>query len=211
MATNSKEVQQKADDKRRGARTRNWNAIVYPESAPENWREIIDAEHIKWVESPLHDKDVNATGEPKKAHYHITLIFDSNKSFEQVKELTDALNTVEPQKANSIEGSIRYMIHIDNPEKYQYLRSEIVGHGGIDVNKFFELTASQRYALIDEMTHFIIEHDVVEFMDLKAYAMYERSDWNEVLHSASYEIINFIKSRRHSGRRPVNPITGEMY
>lgn len=211
MATNSKEVQRRADEKRRGIRTRNWNIIVYPDSAPENWRDILDDEHIKWVESPLHDKDLNPTGELKKAHWHVILIFESNKTYEQVKELTDRLNTVVPQKANSVEGSIRYMIHIDNPEKYQYERSDIKAHGGIDVNKYFEMTATQKYALIDEMAQFIIQYDVVEFMDLKAYAMSERPDWNDVLHGASYEIINLIKSRRHAARRPVNPITGEMY
>lgn len=211
MATNSKEVQRKADEKRRGTRTRNWNVIVYPESAPENWRDILDEEHIKWVESPLHDKDLNPTGELKKAHWHILLIFESNKTYEQVKELTDRLNTVVPQKANSVEGSIRYMIHIDNPEKYQYERSDIKVHGSIDINKYFEMTVSQKYALIDEMADFIMQYDVVEFMDLKAYAMNERPDWNDVLHGASYEIINLIKSRRHAARKPVNPVTGETY
>lgn len=38
---------------------RDWAFIVYPESAPENWREILDDTHIRWIESPLHDKDFN--------------------------------------------------------------------------------------------------------------------------------------------------------
>lgn len=211
MATNSKEVQRKADEKRRGERTRNWNVIVYPESAPENWRDILDQEHIKWVESPLHDSDLNPTGELKKAHWHVLLQFDSNKTYEQVKELTDKLNTVTPQKCNSVEGSVRYMAHIDNPEKHQYDKSLIIAHGNIDIQKYFEITLSQKYELIDEMAQFIIQYDVVEFMDLKAYAMSERPDWNEVLHGASYEIINLIKSRRHGARRPVNPVTGEFF
>lgn len=211
MATNSKEVQRRADEKRRGERTRNWNVIVYPESAPENWRDILDQEHIKWVESPLHDSDINPTGEKKKPHWHIVLMFDSNKTYEQVKAITDQLNTVVPQKCNSVEGSVRYMIHIDNPEKFQYNRDDIVVHGNVDISKYFEMSLSQKYALIDEMSQFIIEYDVVEFMDLKAYAMQERPDWNEVLHGASYEIINLIKSRRHGGRKPINPVTGESF
>lgn len=211
MATNSKEVQRKADEKRRGERTRNWNVIVYPESAPENWQEILDQEHIKWLQSPLHDSDLNPTGEKKKAHWHILLIFDSNKTYEQVKEITDKLNTVIPQKCTSVEGSVRYMIHIDNPEKAQYRKEDIVAHGNIDIEKYFEMSLTEKYALIDEMAAFIIQYDVTEFMDLKAYAMAERPDWNNVLHSASYEIINLIKSRRHGARRPMNPVTGEIF
>ena len=47
-------------------RSRNWSWIIYPESAPENWRTILDESGEKWIESPLHDKDINElTGEPK--------------------------------------------------------------------------------------------------------------------------------------------------
>ena len=45
-------------------RARNWSLVVYPESAPG--RDILDDYHIPWVESPLHDKDVNPDGEIKK-------------------------------------------------------------------------------------------------------------------------------------------------
>ena len=40
--------------------------IVYPESAPSNWRDTLNKTHLRWIESPLHDKDVNADGEVKK-------------------------------------------------------------------------------------------------------------------------------------------------
>ena len=52
---------------------RDWTFIVYPESTPKNWRDILDETHMRWVESPLHDKDVNPDGELKKEHYHILL------------------------------------------------------------------------------------------------------------------------------------------
>ena len=35
---------------------------------------------------------------------------------------------------------VRYFAHLDNPEKYQYNKSDIVSHGGADVHKF--LTSS---------------------------------------------------------------------
>ena len=44
-------------------RTRNWTFVIYPESVSEGWRDILDDEHIQWVESPLHDKDTNPNGE----------------------------------------------------------------------------------------------------------------------------------------------------
>ena len=41
-------------------RTRTWTFVLYEDSAPENWRQIIDELHVEWVESPWHDKDINA-------------------------------------------------------------------------------------------------------------------------------------------------------
>ncbi|WP_312844784.1 Rep family protein, partial [Staphylococcus epidermidis] len=31
-------------------RTRNWTFVIYPESVSEGWRDILDNEHIQWVE-----------------------------------------------------------------------------------------------------------------------------------------------------------------
>ena len=76
----------------RGAgRTRTWTFILYPESVPDNWRETLNDLFIEWVESPLHDKDVNPDGEIKKPHWHILLIFPSVKTYEQVSKITDML------------------------------------------------------------------------------------------------------------------------
>ena len=77
-----------SNEKTRGHdRTRVWTAVVYPDSAPENWRDILDDCHFEWVESPLHEFDTNPTGELKKAHWHIALSFDGPKSYEQVSEI----------------------------------------------------------------------------------------------------------------------------
>lgn len=52
-----------------------WTFIVYPESAPENWRSLLDDLHVPWVEGPLHDKDTNPDGTPKKPHWHCLMDF----------------------------------------------------------------------------------------------------------------------------------------
>ncbi|WP_245335898.1 Rep family protein, partial [Staphylococcus sp. GDY8P117P] len=70
-------------------RTRNWTFVIYPESVSEGWRDILDDEHIQWVESPLHDKDTNPNGEIKKAHKHILVMYDGVKSYNQILELTE--------------------------------------------------------------------------------------------------------------------------
>lgn len=164
------------EKKRAGTRTRNWAIIVYPESAPENWREILNELYIQWVESPLHDKDLNADGEPKKAHYHIMLAFPNPVPYERALAVTEALNTVVPQKVTGTKGCIRYMAHIDNPEKHQYNVSEIVGHGGFDVGVMFKATSSDRHEIIGEMMDFVDDNLITSFADLCRFARRNKRD-----------------------------------
>jgi len=194
-------------------RTRNWTFIVYPESAPTNWRDTLDTEHIQWIESPLHDKDLNADGEAKKPHWHILVLFAGKKSYEQVKELTDSLNSPIPQKTASAKGMVRYMAHMDNPEKVQYSQSDIIGHGGVDVAEYLKPSSSSRYQLIGEMIDYVKEQNITEMKDLLYYARNERfDDWFPLLCDNSAYIMNsLIKSNRHSVQSPeCNHETGEV-
>lgn len=153
-------------------RARAWTMIVYPESAPQNWKEQLDSEHIAWA-CILHDKDANPDGTKKKAHYHVLLLFEGKKSYEQIKELTDSFHAPAPQRVTSVRGMVRYMIHMDNPEKYQYDRGAIEPHGGIDIDKYFELSVSQVEEVLSEMSAFILENSIDNFGDFIAYCLSE--------------------------------------
>lgn len=184
----------------RGAgRTRTWTFILYPESAPDTWRDILNELFIEWVESPLHDKDVYPDGEFKKSHWHILLIFPSVKTYEQVEEITSLLNALAPQKAMSAKGVVRYMLHLDNLEKFQYKKAEIKGYGGVDVDDLLRPTSSDRYELIKEMLVFVRENDIKEMRDLLDYAIEKRfDDWFPLLSDSSAYIVDlYIKSNRY--------------
>lgn len=187
--------------RKRDERTRNWVLIVYPDSAPENWRTILDDLHIQWIESPLHDKDVNpdADDHEKKAHWHVLLLFDGNKSFEQVCEIADQLHCAQPQVCQSPSGMVRYMIHMDNPEKYQYSREDIVAHGGADVLYYLRPTSVSRYSLLAEMTGYIRDNQITEYSDFIDYALREHfDDWFPLLADNSSIFINsYISSMRN--------------
>lgn len=184
----------------KSSRTRNWDIIVYPESAPDNWRDLIDENHIEWIESPLHDRDVNpSTGELKKAHYHVALLFPGMKTYEQVVEMIKPLNCPIPQRTLSVKGTVRYMAHLDNPEKFQYDPAAIVPHGGLDLAELLRPTASERYVMIREMCEYVRDNQIIEFQDLMDYAMSERFDtWFPALcDSCAYIVGQYIKSQRH--------------
>lgn len=192
-------------------RTRNWTFIVYPESAPDNWRVQLDDHHLEWVESPLHDLDLNATGEPKKEHYHILILFNGNKSFDQVVEITSSINATIPQQCHNAKALVRYMAHLDNPEKHQYNQGDIKSHGGVEISDLLKPSASERHSIVIEMIQFIKDNRIVEFQDLVDYAIVERrNDWFPVLNDTSTIFISaYLKSARHR-RQCVNPSTGEI-
>lgn len=51
-------------------------AILYPSSTTYDVDKVIKAlakEHLTFAVSPIHDKDVEEDGSPKKAHYHCFL------------------------------------------------------------------------------------------------------------------------------------------
>lgn len=192
-------------------RTRNWTVVLYPESAPENWRDVIDDFHIEWVESPLHDKDINPDNEPKKAHYHILLMFGGVKSFEQVKELTGRLNVPMPIPCHNAKSLIRYMAHLDNPDKFQYDISDIRSHGGVDIAEMLRPSSSERYTILKEMICYVKNNDIKEFQDLMDYACDQEYDrwWPLLCDNSAYVVNQYIKSQRHRSMR-VNPDTGEV-
>ena len=89
---------QEKSSKNKEERSRSWCFVMYPESAPENWREILADYSAPYAVSPLHDSDINPDGEPKKSHWHVTVAHQTMKSFAQVRELTDRLNATIPQR-----------------------------------------------------------------------------------------------------------------
>lgn len=167
------------DEKNKKAR--NWTIIVYPDSAPENWRNILDDQHIQWIESPLHDKDINpGTGEIKKPHWHILLIYDGPTTFKNVSSLSNKIGSPIPQTIGSAKGLVRYMVHLDNPEKYQYSLNEIVPHGGADVQSYFELSATSRLSVMKEIIKYIYDEKIDNYSDFLMIAIQKSDDWFDV-------------------------------
>lgn len=183
----------------KATRTRNWTFVLYPESAPENWRDYIDEMHVEWVESPLHEFDTNANGEVKKAHFHILLMFGGVKTYEQVLEVLEPLNCPIPQRCHNAKAMVRYMAHLDNPDKFQYDVKSIKAHGGIDIADLLMPTKSERYSLIRDMCRYVRDNAVTEYQDLVDYAMEEQYDtWFPLLcDNSAYHIGQYIKSQRN--------------
>lgn len=176
------------------SRARAWASVVYPESMPENFFDIIGEMKVPVLVSPLHDKDINPTGEEKKAHYHVLMYFEGKKSLSQVSELTSSFGGVGCEKVASLRGYARYLCHLDNPEKHQYSVEEVRAFGGIDYMSTIGLP-TDRYKAIGEMMDFIDEQGITSYAKLLRYSRNNRFDWFRILcDNSTYTIKEYLKS-----------------
>lgn len=177
-------------------RTRYWTSVIYRDSAPDNWREIIEDTHVKALVSPLHAADVNGDGTEKKEHRHIVWMYDSVKTYEQVCEDIAPLNGTIPQRVKSLVGTVRYLTHLDNPEKAQYNREDVIEFGGAHYDDVIKLSQTDRHMLLKQMRSYIVDNDVLDFCEFVSYCDENNDEWSRALDdTCTLQITQFIKSR----------------
>lgn len=184
-------------------RTRNFATVVYPESAPEKWQDKLAEQFVPAFISPLHDKDINPTGEAKKPHYHVVVMFDGVKTKEQAQDLFAKIGGVGCEVVQSIRGYARYLCHMDNPDKAQYKQEDVRSLCGADYVGVVGLVLD-KYKAIGEMIDFCKEYNIYSYSDLLEYCRSERFDWFRVLcDNGTVVMKEYLKSRTWSENREV--------
>ena len=184
--------------KKTNVKKRNWAFVLYPESAPSDWIKQLQETGLQVAISPLHDRDLNATGESKKAHYHIILCYAGPTSYNVVKQLTERLNQPIPQALEQIRGYYRYFTHKDNPEKAQYSDTDIRVLNGFDISDFVELSKSEVMTIKKNLQELIREFDFVEYADLIDYLFDNQLSLEyEVASNHTYFFDKYLSSRRN--------------
>ncbi len=181
---------------------RNWGAVVYPESAPEDWKEILKLKGLTFAVSPLHDSDLNPTGEKKKEHYHIIMCFNGPTSDKVVNEIMKELNQPIAIPLESVRGYYRYFTHKDNPEKFQYDDKKIELYNGFDVTDV--LNNFEVFQSLKQIQLLIIEQDIIEYSDLLDYLM--KNDYMEMWNVACSHTLflnSYITSKRHKREKEI--------
>lgn len=160
---------------------RNFVSIGYPESLPDNWLDLLKDMHIKAFVSPLHQFDVDETGEYKKAHYHIILMYDSAVTVERATSdygLFGVTTLVKPVK--SLQGMARYLCHMDDSNKYQYSSADVLELSGADYSSVVTLQKDFSKIIFD-ILDYIDKEQVYSYGDFLRYCRKERPEWLDVL------------------------------
>ena len=163
-----------------------WSCIVYPDSAPENWLQTLQATGMQIAVSPLHDKDSwnhespemvhpvtgeiipkgarYKVGDRKKAHWHVIVKCDKKCSWREMNALLQKiLHCPYIQKCRSLRNAYDYFLHINNPEKYQgYFKDEIIKMNGFVI----EPTKFEQGILYDEIVTAIIEYRFTKWTEV---------------------------------------------
>lgn len=177
---------------------RNWATVVYPESAPENWIEILKLSGVQSAISPLHDKDINPDEQEKKSHWHVILTYGSPTTQNNVKGLCERIGGVGQIGLDSVRGYYRYLTHKDNPEKYQYDEKDIKTLNGFSILDFIELTRTETLKIKKELVVLIMAENIIEYADFINYLLEKGTDeFLDVGMSNTYFFDKYISSRRH--------------
>jgi hypothetical protein len=178
-----------------GTRHRAFNALFYPESAPEDFRSLIAGWNVPAL-LVLHDKDKEADGSDKKPHYHLLVIFSGVKTYAQVHELTDQLGSKVLEPSRDLRASARYLAHLDHPEKFQYGIEAIAAFSGASVA---DLTAPMGDPTPEILT-FVRAQGLTEYSALVDYCQDEHLDWlKEVKGHSMFWGFYFSSARNRKG------------
>lgn len=179
---------------------RHWAFVAYPESLPDDWFNLLKQTGLKIAISPLHDRDMNADGTPKKPHYHIMLSYEGPTTYGNVERFTrGTMKGTIPQPLESPGGMYRYLTHEDNPEKVQYDKADIRTLNGFNIWDFVEMTKTQAIKTKREITQYILDNGVVEYADLMMMTMCDDApdDWYDVASSNTLYFTALIRSVRY--------------
>lgn len=182
-------------------KSRYWAFVMYPESMPGNWLSILNEYHIPMAISPLHDQDLNADGEEKKAHYHVLLVYGNTTTATNIAKISESVNGTKPIPVMSLKGYFRYLTHKDNPEKYQYSDKDVKLICGFDPSDYWSYSANEEVKIRVEIIDIIKTNKIYEYFGLLDYllgydlALFKYTSEHTVLFNT------IVTSFRHSNKK----------
>lgn len=137
---------------------------VYLDSAPKDWKQILQDTFLPFAISPYHDKDINDDGTPKKPHYHCIICWPGPTTAKRVLALIrDELHQPYPEDLLTVPGYYEYFWHKNNPEKYQYDPDLIESYNGFDPAKYDRMSESEKDRISCRIERFIDIYQITEY------------------------------------------------
>lgn len=88
---------------------------------------------------------VPQVGDLKKPHRHVYIEFDYSKPLETAIRDLSPLNINYLEVINSRRGYLRYLCHLDTPEKKRYDITQVISLGGVDISCLWVQDDAEKY------------------------------------------------------------------
>lgn len=184
---------------------RNYTFLLYPESAVEDWYNILNEMQVPAVISPLHTGE-KENGEPLKPHYHIVLMYSQKHSIAQALEVISEIKGV-PNLTNNykkfvvgdLKKMLRYLCHLDEGEdKPKYPITDVRVLGPINYEAAIQVDDDIIQTLID-ITFFVHINHMCNFAEFMCWCGENNKSWFEIASTkATYYIATLIKTEGYS-------------
>lgn len=170
----------------------NWEFVLYPESEVYDYTDMLNkiTERFKNFAYVKHDKDTDENGEIKKAHTHLLVRNEGSavRLSTIQKDFPEINNSF--QRVKNWRAAIRYLIHADAPDKFQYPVESIISN--FDHGRYFgDIRAT---ACMKAIHNFIVDNYVTNPQELIAWSFENncfsevRRGWSMWMASISYNI-----------------------
>ena len=172
------------------SKSRAFTGLVYPDSAPKNWQDILRDSLGMWLISPLHEPDPVEdleTGAIKtlKPHYHVMYFHGAPITPKAGRSIFESWPwIVTPHKAEffqvgSVRNLSRYFVHLDQPEKQHWAEKPeeiLTCLNGFPLDLERELTRKDKREMKKQTFAFIQDRSITEFSELVDVLMHT-GDW----------------------------------
>lgn len=122
-----------------------------------------------------HDKDILPSGETKPPHFHAILTFSNAKTIETIAKTVGVENQYVSKIRTTTKSARLYLVHRNNPEKYQYDASEV--YADFDyINYVDDCPVKQKRETIAEriQTGEIKEYNLWQYITIDEYSKNKR-------------------------------------
>lgn len=149
-----------------------------PEEHVRDWyaahREDVTEEQVQALAALVADYvQVPRPGDVKKPHYHYMFAFRGPKTLNQVRSALGEFCPSHIEKVEDKGGYMRYLCHLDSPDKARYSIEDVKLWGGMDSAPLYAISDSQRMDYTQAIIDHIYGHGVTSMNRLIRWARSE--------------------------------------
>lgn len=178
-------------------RTGTFTFMFYLEDAPVNWQiRLINLRlpgyyinHYRDVEYPLMTL--------KRPHLHVLIKSDKRYRPDEIRKIAEYVggSKVKVQPVVSFKGILRYLCHLDDPNKAQYNMEEVQCMCGCNYQKEVGPGYENQAQIVSEIVEFCESEEIYVYADLVSYCVHNNERWLRFLIQRGKIIFDFMKSR----------------